>query len=120
LEQISAHWVSFDLLFPQGLPAHNHRARPQTTLTHAGPSWKQAACGSGRREVPSPPRRTRPRRSSGNDELAFIQTHDLKLDHESACTVSAGASYAWKNDFVCLDFLPGEGLRKVFANTGNK
>ncbi len=49
-------------------------------------------------------------------ELAFIQNHDIHLDHESEFTVSAGASYAWRNDRVYLDFLLGSGLRAGFAN----
>jgi outer membrane receptor protein involved in Fe transport len=50
-------------------------------------------------------------------EYAYIQNHNIHLDHESEFTVSAGASYAWRDDFVYLDFLFGDGLRKGFANT---
>jgi outer membrane receptor protein involved in Fe transport len=52
-----------------------------------------------------------------SDELAFIQNHSIHLDHDSEFAVSAGASYAWKNDRVYIDFLYGSGLRGGFANT---
>jgi outer membrane receptor protein involved in Fe transport len=53
-----------------------------------------------------------------NDELAYIQTHDVQLDHEGRYTVSAGASYTWeKNTRFYVDALYGYGLRKGFANT---
>ena len=51
------------------------------------------------------------------DELAYIQNHNIHLDHESEYTVSAGAAYAWTNDRVYIDFLYGSGLRSGFANT---
>jgi outer membrane receptor protein involved in Fe transport len=53
----------------------------------------------------------------GNDELAFIKNHDIHLDHEAEFAVSAGASYAWKNDRVYADILYATGLRSGFANT---
>ena len=53
----------------------------------------------------------------GNDELAFIRNHNIHLDHDSEFAVSTGASYAWKNDRVYVDFLYGSGLRGGFANT---
>jgi hypothetical protein len=52
-----------------------------------------------------------------NDELAFAQTHNIALDHESEFTISSGASYAWKDDRVYIDFLMSSGLRRGFANT---
>jgi hypothetical protein len=52
-----------------------------------------------------------------SDELAYIQTHNIHLDHESEYTVSAGASYTWPNDRVFIDFIYGSGLRSGFANT---
>ncbi|MDB5358012.1 MAG: hypothetical protein JWN24_4465 [Phycisphaerales bacterium] len=51
------------------------------------------------------------------DELAFIKANNIKLDHESEYTVSAGASYSWPNDRVYVDMLYGSGLRAGFANT---
>jgi len=53
----------------------------------------------------------------GADELAYIKNHDISLDHESEFTVSTGASYQWKHDFVYLDLLYENGLRKDFANS---
>ncbi len=51
-------------------------------------------------------------------ELAYIQTHDVQLDHEGRYTASAGASYTWQKDTLFyLDVLYGYGLRKGFANT---
>jgi hypothetical protein len=51
-----------------------------------------------------------------SDELAYIATHNIPLDHQSLYTASAGVSYAWKNDSVYLDLLYGSGLRAGFAN----
>jgi outer membrane receptor protein involved in Fe transport len=55
-----------------------------------------------------------------NDELAYIQNHNIKLDHESEFTVSAGAAYTWKDDRVYADILIASGLRSGFANTGQQ
>lgn len=52
----------------------------------------------------------------GNDELAYIANHYIPLDHESEFTVSAGVSYAWKDNRVYTDILYGSGLRAGFAN----
>ena len=52
------------------------------------------------------------------DELAYIKTHDIQLDHEGRYTLSAGASYVWDKDTrFYVDLLYGYGLRKGFANT---
>ncbi|MFZ3376516.1 MAG: TonB-dependent receptor, partial [Chthoniobacterales bacterium] len=52
------------------------------------------------------------------DELAYIKTHDIQLDHEGRYTLSAGASYVWEKDTrFYVDLLYGYGLRKGFANT---
>jgi outer membrane receptor protein involved in Fe transport len=53
------------------------------------------------------------------DEYAYIQNHNIHLDHESEFTVSTGASYAWNHraDVTYVDFLYGNGLRNGFANT---
>ena len=56
----------------------------------------------------------------GPDELAYISTHDIHLDHESEFTASTGVSYDWKNDRVSLDALYGSGLRSGFANTNHQ
>jgi outer membrane receptor protein involved in Fe transport len=50
------------------------------------------------------------------DELAYINSHYIKLDHDGTYTASAGASYTWKNNMVYLDVLYGSGLRAGFAN----
>ncbi|HWE01183.1 MAG TPA: TonB-dependent receptor [Tepidisphaeraceae bacterium] len=50
------------------------------------------------------------------DELAYIRDHNIKLDHESDYTVSAGMSYAWKDNRAYIDMLYGSGLRAGFAN----
>ncbi len=49
-------------------------------------------------------------------ELAYIDTHWVKLDHESEFTASGGASYQWPHDRVSVDVLYGSGLRAGFAN----
>ena len=52
-----------------------------------------------------------------SDELAFINDHNIKLDHESEYSVSAGAAYSWTDNKVYVDMLYGSGLRAGFANT---
>jgi outer membrane receptor protein involved in Fe transport len=55
------------------------------------------------------------------DELAYIADHNIKLDHESEYTISAGATYdLTRNDMVYVDFLFGSGLRNGFANLGKE
>jgi outer membrane receptor protein involved in Fe transport len=52
-----------------------------------------------------------------SDELAYIQDHYIKLDHESAYTMSAGVSYDFSHDdSAYIDALYGSGLRSGFAN----
>jgi hypothetical protein len=51
------------------------------------------------------------------EELAFIQNHYVFLDHDQRYTVSAGASYTYKDTTVYADILYGSGLRSGFANT---
>jgi hypothetical protein len=53
----------------------------------------------------------------GPDELAFIRNHWVFLDHDQRYTLSAGASYTYKNSTVYADMLYGSGLRSGFANT---
>jgi len=51
-------------------------------------------------------------------ELAYIDSHNVHLDHQSTYTASGGISYAiGKNDLVYLDMLYGSGLRAGFADT---
>jgi len=52
----------------------------------------------------------------GSDELSYIQSNAIPLDHQSEYTASAGVSYEWKNNQVYLDILYGSGLRSGFAN----
>jgi outer membrane receptor protein involved in Fe transport len=51
------------------------------------------------------------------DRLAFIRNHWVFLDHDQRYTVSAGASYTYKDTTVYADLLYGSGLRSGFANT---
>ena len=46
------------------------------------------------------------------DDLAFIATHFIPLDHQQIVTVSAGASYVWREIRFSADLLYGSGLRK--------
>jgi outer membrane receptor protein involved in Fe transport len=46
------------------------------------------------------------------DELAFIATHYIALDHQQLVSVSAGASYAWQQFRFSADLLYGSGLRR--------
>ena len=51
------------------------------------------------------------------DELAFIASHWVHLDHDQKLTASAGASYQWGDTRVGADLLFGSGLRNGFANS---
>ncbi len=51
------------------------------------------------------------------DELAFIKNHAVFLDHDQRYTLSAGASYTFRDTTVYADILYGSGLRSGFANT---
>jgi outer membrane receptor protein involved in Fe transport len=52
------------------------------------------------------------------DELAYIATHDVHLDHDQTYTASAGVSYTWhRHTLVYADVIYGSGLRRGFANT---
>jgi outer membrane receptor protein involved in Fe transport len=51
------------------------------------------------------------------DELAYIASHHIQLDHQGRLTSSAGLSYVLlKNTRLYTDFLYGNGLRAGFAN----
>jgi outer membrane receptor protein involved in Fe transport len=54
------------------------------------------------------------------DELAYIDTHHIILDHDQPFTVSTDISYTFNRNHtrVFLDFLFGSGLRYGFANEG--
>ncbi len=53
----------------------------------------------------------------GPDELAYIASHWVHLDHDQKFTASAGASYLWGETRLGADLLHGSGLRRGFANT---
>ncbi len=52
------------------------------------------------------------------DELAYIATHDVALDHDQRYSLSGGVSFRLGNLLVYADALYGSGLREGFANTG--
>ena len=45
------------------------------------------------------------------DELAYIASHYIHLDHEQTYTASAGASYQWDDTKFSGDLIFGSGLR---------
>jgi outer membrane receptor for ferrienterochelin and colicins len=45
------------------------------------------------------------------DDLNYIATHYIHLDHEQQFTASGGASYLWDHTRFSADFLMGSGLR---------
>jgi outer membrane receptor protein involved in Fe transport len=51
------------------------------------------------------------------DELDYIATHWVHLDHEQIVSGSAGVSYQWGATKLGADLLYGSGLRRGFANT---
>jgi outer membrane receptor protein involved in Fe transport len=53
------------------------------------------------------------------DELAYIATHWVHLDHDQRLTGSGGVSYDWDGTKLGADFLYGSGLRADFANTAH-
>jgi outer membrane receptor protein involved in Fe transport len=55
----------------------------------------------------------------GADELAFIKTHFIFLDHDETFQQSAGIIYNLYDFLLSLDDVYGSGLRSGFANTGN-
>ena len=54
----------------------------------------------------------------GQDELDYIATHDVALDHDQRVTASGGLTYKQTNAVWYADALYGSGLRRGFANTG--
>ncbi len=53
------------------------------------------------------------------DELAYIKTHYVFLDHDQTFTQSGGIAYEWQGFLFTLDNIYQSGLRTGFANTGN-
>ena len=54
------------------------------------------------------------------DELAYIKTHYVFLDHDQTFSASWGFAYSYAGFLFSLDGLYGSGLRTGFANTGNQ
>jgi hypothetical protein len=50
------------------------------------------------------------------DELAYIDSHHIVLDHQPLYGASAGASYKWMHFTLSLDAIYSSGLRAGFAN----
>jgi outer membrane receptor protein involved in Fe transport len=53
----------------------------------------------------------------GQDELHYIASNWVHLDHDQAITASTGVSYLWQGTTWTADALFGSGLRSGFANT---
>ena len=53
------------------------------------------------------------------DELDYIATHWVHLDHDQRLTGSGGVSYDWHGTRLGADFLYGSGLRADFANSAH-
>lgn len=53
----------------------------------------------------------------GDDEIAYINSHWVNLDHDQTLTASAGVSYKYSGTTYMADALFGSGLRSGFANT---
>ena len=52
------------------------------------------------------------------DELAYVDSHWVHLDHEQTLSASAGVSYRWTDSTtIGVDALYGSGLRRGFVNT---
>jgi outer membrane receptor protein involved in Fe transport len=45
------------------------------------------------------------------DDLAYVATHFIHLDHEQEMTASGGGAYRWRGTRISGDFLVGSGLR---------
>jgi outer membrane receptor protein involved in Fe transport len=46
------------------------------------------------------------------DDLTYISTHFIPLDHQQIVSLSGGASYKWQDTIFSTNFLYGSGLRK--------
>jgi outer membrane receptor protein involved in Fe transport len=53
------------------------------------------------------------------DELDYIATHWVHLDHDQRLASSGGASYDWNGTRLGVDYLYGSGLRADFANSAH-
>lgn len=50
------------------------------------------------------------------EELAYIHTHGIQLDHQGKYTASMGASWRHRHHMAYVDCVYGNGLRSGFAN----
>ena len=46
------------------------------------------------------------------DDLSYIATHYIPLDHQQIISMSGGASYNWQGTIFSTDFIYGSGLRR--------
>ena len=53
------------------------------------------------------------------DELDYIASHWVHLDHDQRLSGSGGVSFDWDGTKLSADFLSGSGLRKDFANSAH-
>lgn len=53
------------------------------------------------------------------DELDYIATHWVHLDHDQRLTSSGGLSYLWNGTRFGADYIYGSGLRADFANSAH-
>jgi len=53
------------------------------------------------------------------DELDYIATHWVHLDHDQRLSGSGGVAYDWNGTKLGVDFLYGSGLRADFANSAH-
>ena len=49
----------------------------------------------------------------GADELAYIASHDINLDHDQTYTLSGGGHYHFGNSDISADVLYGSGMRRT-------
>ena len=50
------------------------------------------------------------------DELAYMDDHDIVLDHQPITTINAGGTYGWQGFKFSMDGVYDTGLRTGFAN----
>ena len=55
----------------------------------------------------------------GQEDLDYIATHWVHLDHDQRLSASGGLSYDWDGTRFGADFLHGSGLRANFANSAH-
>jgi outer membrane cobalamin receptor len=51
------------------------------------------------------------------EELDYIASHWVYIDHDQRWSGSAGISYRWRDTGASADLVSGSGLRRGFANT---